>query len=189
MDTGAAHERHSARPTQVLLARHGESTWNVERRWQGHGDPPLTRRGRAQAAVLAAAAVGACIDVIIASDLQRAAETARCVADALRLPLHLWRDWRELDVGEWTGLCRNAVQEGWPEAYHRFRTGDPDLQAGGAERLAEFRDRVQRARQRIEDEYAGRRVLVVTHRGVLRLLVPDVPPDHAVLITLPLAAR
>jgi broad specificity phosphatase PhoE len=139
---------------------------------------------RAQAAALTVAVAAAGADLTIASDLRRAAETADCVARALGLPLQLMPEWRELDVGAWTGLRRDDVRERWPEACQRFRAGAADARAEGGESLVEFRARIRRARQRTEGANAGRVVLVVTHRGVLRLLAPDVAPDHARLIVL-----
>ena len=68
--------------TSFLLIRHAESTWNAEGRWQGHGDPPLSERGRRQAAGLAHELASEPVDLLLASDLVRAAETAAGVAFA-----------------------------------------------------------------------------------------------------------
>ena len=67
--------------TTILLARHGESDWNAERRWQGHADRPLTARGRAQATRLGARLDGVPLDAVYASDLRRARDTAAVVAE------------------------------------------------------------------------------------------------------------
>ena len=77
--------------TAVYLARHGESDWNVERRWQGPAARPLTERGREQARELAARLADVDLDAVYASDLRRAWETAEAVAsprglEVVRLP-------------------------------------------------------------------------------------------------------
>lgn len=99
--------------TRILLVRHGESEWNATGRWQGQADPPLTARGRAQAAH-AAAAIGS-VDAIVTSDLQRARDTARTIADARGVePLVVDARLRERDAGEWSGLTRQQIHEQWP---------------------------------------------------------------------------
>ncbi len=99
--------------TRILLVRHGESEWNAAGRWQGQADPPLTNRGRTQAAH-AAAAIGAA-DAIVTSDLQRASVTAQVIAAALNLePSMTDPRLRERDAGEWSGLTRQEIHEQWP---------------------------------------------------------------------------
>src|SRR5690606_21641226 len=71
--------------TLLLLARHGETDWNREGRWQGHANVPLNERGREQARELAQRLAGVAIDVIYASDLARAHETALIVAEDRRM--------------------------------------------------------------------------------------------------------
>ena len=88
--------------TRVLLVRHGQSEWNADGRWQGQADPPLTDLGRHQA--LHAARNLGVVDAIVASDLQRASETALIIAGELGVgPLVLEPDLRERDAGEWSG--------------------------------------------------------------------------------------
>src|SRR5690606_29768822 len=92
---------------------HGQSAWNADGRWQGHADPPLTDLGRAQAGA-AAAAVGA-VDVVVASDLQRARTTAEIIAAALGLGrVEVDARFRERAAGEWTGLTRAEIEARWP---------------------------------------------------------------------------
>src|SRR4249919_1885580 len=95
--------------TRVLLARHGQSEWNSAGRWQGQADPPLSALGRKQA-IHAAERIGA-VDAIIASDLQRAAETAFIIAEAIGVgPVITEPQLRERNVGEWSGLTRDEIE-------------------------------------------------------------------------------
>ena len=99
--------------TRVLLIRHGQSEWNAQGRWQGQADPPLTDLGRHQA-LHAARNLGA-VDAIVASDLQRASETALIIAEALGVgPVVLEPGLRERDAGEWSGLTRAEIERDWP---------------------------------------------------------------------------
>jgi probable phosphoglycerate mutase len=100
-------------PLRALLVRHGQSTWNADRRWQGRADPPLSPLGLAQARA-AADAVGA-VDDIVTSPLTRAVQTATIIADALGIgPVATDERLVETDAGEWTGLTRAEIERDWP---------------------------------------------------------------------------
>jgi broad specificity phosphatase PhoE len=73
--------------TTILLARHGETQWNLERRWQGWADPPLNDTGRAQAQALAQQLRDTPFDAVYTSDLRRAHETAEIVAAPHGVPV------------------------------------------------------------------------------------------------------
>jgi probable phosphoglycerate mutase len=108
--------------TRILLVRHGESIWNADGRWQGQADPPLSERGRHQAA-LAARVIGS-IDAIVASDLERAADTAAIMARLIGIdPVVTEPRLRERDAGPLSGLTR-------PEIHHRYPGLLPDDPAG-----------------------------------------------------------
>src|SRR5688572_19469520 len=99
--------------TRALLIRHGQSEWNAAGRWQGQADPRLTDLGRHQA--LHAARNLGTVDAIVASDLQRASETALIIAEALGIgPVVLDPGLRERDAGEWSGLTRAEIERDWP---------------------------------------------------------------------------
>lgn len=146
--------------TSILLARHGQSEWNAAGRWQGQADPPLSALGRAQAR-LAAERVGA-VDVIVASDLQRALATAAIIADALGVgPVVVDEGLRERDAGEWSGLTRDEIEQAWP-GYLDSRRKPP-----GFEPDEPFRARTRAALDRLHDAYEGAELLVVSHGGVI----------------------
>ena len=110
--------------TTVYLARHGESDWNAESRFQGHSDRPLTSLGRQQAETLAdELAATAALDAIYSSPLRRAFDTAVAVGDRLGLEPVAVTDLSEVDVGGWTGLSRAEVQERFPDAFARWLDG------------------------------------------------------------------
>lgn len=175
---------------ELWLIRHAESAWNAMGLWQGHADPALSARGRAQAQALAETLVGEGIEALVASDLRRARETACALAAALGLePLHDPR-LRERDLGAWSGLTTPQIAGRWPDELARLRARDPDFRPGGGESI---RDVVARAGAFFR-ELAARpgpaRWAVVTHGGVIRALRPSVaaPVGNAEIVRVRLGA-
>ena len=106
--------------TTILLARHGETDWNREGRFQGHADPPLNETGRAQAAELAAGLAGIHLAAVYSSPLRRALETAELVAATHGVDPVPIDALREVDVGSWQGLTRAEVGVRFPEQLSRW---------------------------------------------------------------------
>ena len=152
------HDRPALR---VLLVRHGESTWNAVGRWQGQADPPLSRRGRAQAR---AAAVGLPpLGLVVASDLARARETAGLLAAPHGYDVRIDDGLRERDAGGFTGLTRPEIHLRYPGA---VQTGDAFRPPEGWEPDAAVLERAWRSLDCIADGSAGT-VVAVTHSGVI----------------------
>lgn len=152
---------------RVTLVRHGESTSNVQRRWQGHGDAPLSERGRTQVRRVGARLRDARFDRVIASDLQRAADTAWAIAPD---QVELDPSWREVDLGRWEGLTPEEVAARYPDELAALQRGE-DVKLGGAESWADLRDRVHAALAGLVDAVSdGASVLVVAHGGVIHSL-------------------
>ncbi len=165
---------------ELILIRHAQSEWNAAGRWQGHADPPLSALGHDQAAKLAdELADQVTCDRIYASDLQRARQTAEPIAKRLGLSIETDAAFRELDVGRWAGLTREEIHDREPQLLAEFETGDPNVRPGSGETRAELR---QRARDRIAlmaAEHPHERVIIVTHLGFVRALLPDAEPENA----------
>ena len=106
---------------------------------------------------------------LVASDLARARETAEIVGRELGLAVELEPGLRELDVGAWSGLSAEEVGRRWPEEVARFRAGDLELRAGGAESWAQLRARALAALESWALRSTGC-VAVVTHGGLVRML-------------------
>ncbi len=168
--------------TRLLLIRHGQTPWNADGRWQGHGDPSLTEEGLAQAGRLADS-----LDQdrqhswvrVISSDLARARETAAPLAERLGLEIEYDRRLRELDVGTWSGLTRDEIERRDPETLRRFELGEPLIRPGGGESRVEIRERTHELVSDLAKRCAGERVIIVTHLGVIRSLVPGAVPSNA----------
>jgi broad specificity phosphatase PhoE len=153
--------------TIILLARHGQSDWNATRRWQGHADRPLTEKGRAQARALAERLAHIELDAVYSSDLRRAAETARVVADAQGLELVQLPELREVDVGSWSGLTTAEVEKRFPDGFNHWA----ETRAGGwtdGETYEELGARVVRDLRALAERHPNETVLAVTHGGPIR---------------------
>jgi broad specificity phosphatase PhoE len=155
--------------TTILLARHAETDWNREKRWQGLSDLSLNERGREQARALADELEAVPLSAVYASDLRRAHETALVVAERKRLAVTPLRELREIDVGSWTGLRYEEVKERFPDDYAQMRTRTGRGWEGG-ETYAEMGRRLLDALRAIADKHPGETVLVVTHSGPIRTL-------------------
>jgi len=152
--------------TTVYLARHGESDWNVERRWQGHADRPLTEKGRRQAEELAGRLVDVRLEAVYASDLRRAWETAEAVAQPRGLPVVRLPELREVDVGSWGGLTREECESRFPAEFSLWREGGAGWNDG--ESYEDMSARILDAVRTIAAEHPEGSVLVVSHGGPIR---------------------
>jgi probable phosphoglycerate mutase len=158
--------------TRFWLIRHAESEWNAQGRWQGQLDPPLSERGREQAARLAGELAGEGLELLIASDLTRSAETAAIVGRALRLVPAFAAALREIDAGRWSGLTRAEIARMDAAALAHFDSGAAGAPAGGGECRRDVAERARRALAAAVAAHPGHRIAVVTHAGVIRSLLP-----------------
>lgn len=156
--------------TALLLLRHGQSTWNAERRWQGWADAPLSELGEQQARDAAEHVAPLNLTVVSSSDLARARRTAEIIASTLRIELLPPEpDLRERDVGLWTGLTVDEIEQKWPTELATHRAGRLVRQPEG-EDTATLLERVTHALGRLAVELTGETPLVVTHGGVIRAM-------------------
>ena len=151
--------------TTLLLARHGETDWNRDHRWQGHTGPPLNETGRRQASELAARVTD--IDAIYSSDTERAHETAVIVANRHGLHVEIDRRLREVNFGFWEGLTRAEINERFSGGFTRWLSGESTTPDGGeADEL--MAERVLSALHEIATRHHDGRILVVTSGGPIR---------------------
>lgn len=157
--------------TDIVLIRHGETDWNVERRLQGHLDIGLNARGRQQAAALAESLQQECFAAIIASDLERAIHTAREIAALHGMPVDIVGAMRERCFGALEGLQHDEIRVRLPDAYVAWKSRDvAAIYPPGkhvAESLADFHERVVTALHGLAVRFSGQKIVVVTHGGVL----------------------
>jgi alpha-ribazole phosphatase len=165
------------------LLRHGEPEGGP--RFRGTADQGLTRCG-VVAMQRTVAAAGSVWDLILTSPARRCAGFAEHLAHAHGLPLEVWGDLRERDWGDWEGCTASGI----PAAdLDRFWTDPEGFTPPGAEPLATFSGRVLAAWQRLLG-HSARRPLVITHGGVLRVVlgaVLELPAASLPLIEVPYA--
>lgn len=164
----------------IFLARHGETADNARRVFQGQSGSGLNRLGKAQAARLAERMKRRPPDVIVASDLERAAETAGFVGRACDLPVTLDRGLREVDVGLWTGKGYDEIKAQYPEEWAAWDAGI-DVRRGGGETYAELANRIDNAIANIvAGQPDGATILLVSHGGSIKSWISkllDVGPE------------
>lgn len=160
--------------TRLILIRHGESTWNRERRIQGQLDPPLSELGREQALRVARRLSTRRVEAIYTSDLRRAAQTAEPIADSLGVELTPAPDLREIFLGDWEGLLTDEIATRFPDAWDEW-TREPswDVVPGG-EGAAAFERRVESAVVQLVKRHPQGDVIVVTHGGVIQIALHQV---------------
>jgi len=170
-DAGPHQYRQEPDDTEVLLVRHGQTTSNVEGRWQGHQDGELNEVGRRQIALLARRFPK--VNAMYSSPLARAADTAGAIASRQRLEIGLDDRLKEIAFGAWEGLTRAEIIERFPESAEYFRGVDV-ARGGTGETFAQVRRRFGASLAEIAGRHRGERVAVVSHGGASRAWITEV---------------
>lgn len=156
---------------RVVLWRHGQTAWNIQRRFQGSTDVPLDDFGLAQARRSARLLAALEPQAIIASDLARARATAAELAQLTGLEVTHDADLRETYAGEWQGLTHDEIVERFGEEYAAWKRGEP-VRRGGGELETEVADRaapvVERSLEKLPENGT---LVVVSHGGTIRTTI------------------
>jgi len=169
---------------EQYLFRHAQTKWNLEKRFQGQQDSPLSELGVMQSKKMAETLEVIKPDIVITSSLKRTKETAR-------IALEQWGESREKSemaelnesaFGPWEGMLIDEVIQDYPEAFNQHRNSPHLFQMEGVEGYADIQTRGIRGLEKIAREHVGKRVVVVTH-GLLLLCVlagiRDIPLEMA----------
>lgn len=157
--------------TTLLLIRHGESLANVEGRFAGHLDAPLSATGQTQAAITAEYIRSHyTVDAVYASDLARAFDTGKAVADRFALPTNPDSDLREIFAGDWEGAVYDDLPKQFPASFHTWLTDIGNAVCDGGESVAHLQERVLTALRRIAAGHDGQTVVIATHATPIRAL-------------------
>lgn len=156
--------------TTVFLVRHGVTEWNAQRRILGQRDIPLSDEGTDQSRACAAALEGVPLGDVLSSPLVRAVQTAEIIGR--QFDIEVARDPRLADfrVGKWEGMSYDDVEAS--EAYQQFLANPSSTKIPGGESMSDIRRRAVGAlEQALEDTPAGEGIAVVTHAGIIRVLL------------------
>ena len=153
---------------RLLLARHGQSVWNAERRFQGSTDVPLSPLGVEQAGALGRALRGYRLAAAYVSPFRRAVETAEIALQGTGVPLVPLVELRELSLGEWEGCTVEEISGRTGDPYRAWLRAPHDCPPPGGEPLDAVSARVRAAIERIAAAHApGDDVAVIAHGGVI----------------------
>lgn len=154
--------------TRLVLVRHGQTDYNREGRLQGQVDIPLNEAGLRQAASLAPVVAADPPDVLIASPLQRARETARVISRDTDLEVRTDEAFLERGFGQWEGLRGEEIRRRWPDEHADWRAHRPVLGLGVEDR-PEVAARVASACRTLMENHHGGTVMVVAHGAAITL--------------------
>ena len=156
---------------KLLLTRHGQTDWYSAQRFQGQSDVPLNEAGIQQATALAKRLSREQVDLIYASDLRRAHETARLIAAHHACEIHTDPRLREIKFGAWEGLTYKEIKKNDPTTLAAWETDILTTSAPNGETLNQLSARVQSMLNDLRDQHADQTVLIVAHGGPLQVLL------------------
>ena len=157
--------------TIIWLARHGETQWTVEQRFDGRRNLPLTDAGREQCQKLAMQLATQPLDAIISSPLLRSKETAEILARPHALTVITDKRFEEMDYGEWEGLTYEEAQSMDRELFSRWENDPATVAPPGGESGEEVAARVVAAFEDVRGCHQGQQFLIVAHKTVNRILL------------------
>lgn len=157
--------------TKFLIIRHGQSTANLEERYAGWYDAPLTELGRKQAAITTDYILkNYHVDAVYSSDLIRAVETVKEIAARANVLLVKEKALREIDGGEWEEKRVEEIAREYPEQAYLWKTDIGKARPTGGESFAELQVRIDSALRKIAAENDGKTVVVASHGGAIRTM-------------------
>ncbi|MDD3117592.1 MAG: histidine phosphatase family protein [Victivallales bacterium] len=157
--------------TELIAVRHGRTAANNDGRLQGHYDSPLDAEGRQQAALLARRLRAEHFDAFYSSDLIRAVDTAAIIGRSCRLHPEPMPELREWDMGELENCGYDDLRLSHPEIMTGFKFDAAELNIPGGESKRAFYRRIATVMDTLAARHPGKRILVVTHGGVLQAML------------------
>jgi probable phosphoglycerate mutase len=155
----------------IYLIRHGESTSNVNKTFTGQQNAPLTEMGHRQAACIRSYFLGIHIDRIVASDLDRAMDTARPLSMVSRVPVEPMEAFREIYGGKWEGERFAELEDLYPEDYALWRRDIGASRPTDGESIREISDRVCGAVEAIVKAHPEETIVIATHAVPIRAML------------------
>ncbi len=158
---------------RIILVRHGETTWNIEGRYQGQEDTPLSPRGLEQGRLLAAGLREVPLEGAVSSPLQRSLLTCKLCADFHGLAVETDERLLEINHGAWEGVLAKDIAAAYPREFQLWHTAPHLVQMPGGENLEDVRRRVRAAFEDYACRYQGKTILVAAHDAVNKAIICD----------------
>ncbi|MCX7703747.1 MAG: histidine phosphatase family protein [Planctomycetota bacterium] len=159
---------------ELVLIRHGKTAWNERKIFRGRSDIPLSEVGIGEAKSLAESLRGEEADAVFCSPLLRAVQTAEPICKSMKVPLYKDDALVDVDFGYWSGLSSEEVIMRHPREWEMWTRGDLKLRFPGGESLEEVQKRLEEFLSSCVRNLTHRRLLVVTHRVPLKLILMSV---------------
>ncbi|HIO60861.1 MAG TPA: histidine phosphatase family protein [Deltaproteobacteria bacterium] len=157
--------------TELILIRHGETVWNSQQRMQGHSNSDLSEEGRAQIESLGQWMKNVSFDHIYSSDSLRTRQTAEAITKYSGHTLKIDQRLREKNLGVFEGLTTEEAKERHPEIFRLFKTAGSNYVIDEGESTQQLLDRALEFIEEIRLLQPDQRVVLVTHGGVVRVLI------------------
>lgn len=182
--------------TELWLVRHGQTDWNLERRYQGHSDTSLNATGLEQARLAAEALAGRPYTAIYSSDLTRARVTAESIGRRLGMEVQIDPRLREVNLGVWEGMVVTDIQAQYPVEWEARQTNRLHGRPPGGESVHDVAARIWPAVDDLAARHPDGALILVSHGLALatilcraqglpletaRELIPDNAQPHCVL--------
>jgi len=156
--------------TRIIIARHGETDWNVGEVFRGRLDVGLNETGLTQAEALGQHLAGIAVEAVYSSPLRRALDTARSVAAHHALEVSVAQDLVDFNYGVWQGLTHQEVKERYAELYHRWLAEPHLVTMPDGESLDDVAERTRQVVENVVASHEGT-VVLVSHRVVNKVLI------------------
>jgi len=157
--------------TEIILIRHGETEWNSQKRMQGHSNSDLSEVGRGQIQALGELMKNVSFDHIYSSDSLRTSQTAEAITQYSGHTLQFDQRIREKNLGVFEGLTSTEAKERHPEIYRLFKTAGANYVIDEGESTQQLLERALEFIEEIRLRHPQERVVMVTHGGVVRVLM------------------
>lgn len=156
--------------TTVYFARHGETEWNLQHRFQGNKDSKLTEKGITDAELLSQRMEEIEIDYIVASPLARTVSTAEIIRGDKNIEIIKDPGLMEINFGEFEGLVYDEIKEKWPDKLKLMEEDPFSNSYPDGDSLTSFYSRVEAAFKNLIGSYRGKKILVVAHGGTIKCI-------------------
>jgi len=156
--------------SKLILARHGETVWNIEKIYRGRADINLNEMGIRQAELLGEYLSNWGLEAIYSSPLRRALDTANIIARYQKISVHIAEGLIDFDYGEWQSLPEQEAKRRYPTLHNEWYNNPHKVKMPGGESLEDVRRRAIKVVSDVLASYQGS-VVLVSHRVVNKVLI------------------